>query len=540
MELLTSKPSASKKPNVLLTDANVSAVQIVESKTEEGPTKVIVRGEFARCGKATENKRVYPAKLWEREINRLRKSMDERQVYCECDHPTDGKTKLQRACGLLTNLWIENDVVMGETEILDTQNGKDLKAILSQSGRVGVSSRGYGSVRQDEHGQDVVQDDYRLVTFDFVVDPANATSFPEVFYEDKEADMAGDQDLALEFAAKLDSARDEARRDTESSLREEFAKDLVAQMAKLKAEIRESVRRELLTDPEVAASKVALDQIKSILRPYVLPEDVRTVTESKDTDITKLNNSLAEMKLRQQDLENENERLADIAKTAGYKYYLESALSGDPDKSLITKIVGDVRIYPKAADLKLKVESVRTELSNKRAAAQRLEEENQIKLEAEEARRTEERRRVVKREKALKEENEKLRSALDKSLTANNLLAVRTYAESRLANHPQASKIRQIIESSNVASKKDVDGILEQFRAPRLDADEADSVRARVRAKVGHGFSPTPLEEEAPSAPRANGPYSELGASLGDLRRLAGMGQDNLPPAHRAGPRPQR
>jgi hypothetical protein len=349
-----------KSRKALLTDFRPVTLQLIES---EG-NRVIVRGEFARCDTPTENKRVYSHRLWEREIRRLDKPMKERQVYGECDHPSDGKTKLTRASHLLTELRIENGVVIGEAEILDTTSGKDLQAIFAKGGKVGVSSRGYGSVRTDGQGNDIVQDDYRLVTFDFVVDPANVTSYPDVFYEDKDDPMAMEKD-SVDFARRIEVERDQARRDLEVSLREEFSRDLISNLAKLKGEIRESVRAELLADPAVAASKGVVESIMDILRPYVLPEDAKIVAEQKDAEIAKVRNQLAEAQLRIKDLEEENGKISVLAKESAYSLYLEQSLAADPDKELIKKLVGNVVEYPSGKELKQRVEAVREELAAK-------------------------------------------------------------------------------------------------------------------------------------------------------------------------------
>ena len=108
---------------------------------------------------------------------------------------SDGKTKLQRTSHLMTNMEIdENGVVTGEIEVLEgTPNGKTLKALIDEGVTVGVSSRGYGSVKMNEDGNDVVQDDYVLMTFDVVSDPANATSWPS-FSRDTNADESKKDD----------------------------------------------------------------------------------------------------------------------------------------------------------------------------------------------------------------------------------------------------------------------------------------------------------------------------------------------------------
>ena len=98
-----------------ISDALPIMLQLVEDGTDGG--KVVVRGEFARSGLATENKRVYPRELWEREISKLEQSMSERKMFGELDHPNDGRTSLQRVSHIVTGMQIgDNGIVMGEAE----------------------------------------------------------------------------------------------------------------------------------------------------------------------------------------------------------------------------------------------------------------------------------------------------------------------------------------------------------------------------------------------------------------------------------------
>ena len=533
----TTQTAPMKTTPRLLTDSRVVALQLVEGKE---PGKVVMRGEFARCGVATENKRVYPHRLWEREIGRLGRSMTERQLYGELDHPTDGHTRLERVSHILTNLHIKDGVVYGEAEILDTARGQTLKAILQAGGKVGVSSRGFGETRTNEKGEEVVQDNYRLQTFDFVADPADQSAFPEVFYEHKEGSMeefeAKEQQLAQDFARRLEAAKKESREGAEASLREEFARETMNMLASLRTQLTEQVRGELLSDPAVAGARTALDQIKNVLRPFVLPEDAKAVQEQKDSEIAGLRLQIQEQTLKLGDLEATNAKLADVAKEAGYRFFIERQIAGDPDADLVRKLIGDPKVYENSAELKTKIESVRTELAAKREREEKLQERLEADKQSEVERKEKERGRALKAERSLREENEKLREALDKTLEANKTLMVQVYTEGRLANHPKAAKIRSMIESSNPQTRKDVDSILSQFResAP-TDPEELEQVRARVRKATRGGIGPTPLEEEAPRSRNGSGThYGELGVSIDELRMLSGMG-DNRGPVSKQG-----
>jgi hypothetical protein len=99
----------------------IDAVPIALSLEENDNGKYVAKGEFGRCDLATQNGRVYPRKVYEREVKKLQETIKRRRMFGELDHPADGKTKLQRVSHLITNLSIEGDGrILGEAEILDT------------------------------------------------------------------------------------------------------------------------------------------------------------------------------------------------------------------------------------------------------------------------------------------------------------------------------------------------------------------------------------------------------------------------------------
>jgi hypothetical protein len=163
------------------------------------PGKYIFRGQFARSDKATDNKRLYREHLWRREIGRIGEAMSRRGVYGELDHPADGRTRLARVSHLLTKLSVKGTEVIGEAEILDTPNGRIMKVLADAKASVGVSSRGFGSVKTIADGVQEVQEDFRLDTFDFVADPATKTAYPKLFKEERERIEEANVELTLDI-----------------------------------------------------------------------------------------------------------------------------------------------------------------------------------------------------------------------------------------------------------------------------------------------------------------------------------------------------
>ena len=465
----------------LLIDVLPVTLQIVESRNKDGTTKTVVRGEFARAGVATENKRLYPTKIWEKEMRRLEGKMLDRNMFGEIDHPSEGRTSLQRVSHIVTGMKLENGILIGEAEILPTEKGKILEALLKSGCKVGVSSRGFGSVKANDDGVDEVQEDYKLVTFDFVADPADASAYPEVFFEGVEFPMADkieesdrkdsdirrhaaeDQKMAEKWAKGL--LNDEPKSEEVPTLPE----DLLSTLAKMRDEVREEVRGELLSDPAVAGALKAVDEIKSLLRPFMLPEDAQTVVEQKDNEIKNLRKEVAEQKLRIADLEEDIGKLGSVAKEAGYKFYLERALADDPDASLIRNIIGDVKQFANSSELKARVEVIREQLAAKRVEDQ--EAEQKIAAQAEEIQASAEALVVEATARADKAESVSVKLA-----EANKSMALKLYTAKKLRNHPRSAKIRSLVESSGVESTDDVDQIVEQYTADDPhDLNEASS-----------------------------------------------------------------
>lgn len=502
-------PLMDKQPQLLVDTAFVNLA------LEEGSDgkKLKVKGEFAKADIATENGRVYPRALWEREIGRLTHSIRDRKVLGELDHPSDGKTMLQRASHVVTRLELRDDgVLVGQAEALDTSKGKDLQALVKGNVKVGVSSRGFGSVKKDADGKDVVQEDYRLATFDFVADPADSTAYPDPYYESKEKKMT------VEDQKALNEQIEEAVKAREASLREEFSGKLPGLISKAVAEAKEQLRGDLLTDPSVAGAKSVLEQLKPLLLPYILPEDTKGVVEAKDQEIEELKRRIAERDLEIKGLKEDVEGLSKVAKEAGYKYFLERMIGAHGDADLIRKLVGDLTLYESSDAVKEKVESVQKDLSEQRKIA---EENEQRALAEEQAKNSE----IEK----LRQMNAELAEAVQKTLEANKIQALRLHAEDRLLGNPQAPTIRELLRETDLTNLDTdaVDALVERYsKAGNAATDTSNEVRNRIRS-MKRGRTYTPQEEEKgvgdPGRSKLEENYNGLGVSLSEIKALSGV-----------------
>jgi hypothetical protein len=152
-------------------------LQLSESTLKGGLTKF--RGKFQEAEAVNKNKRMYPFDVLSENISRLQEAMDDRRLVGELDHPTDSIIHFANTSHVVTKLWWEGNVLMGEGEILNTPSGMILKNLIDGGVKVGISSRGVGNGKVNEDGILVIGESYKLITFDAVADPSTFAAFQE-------------------------------------------------------------------------------------------------------------------------------------------------------------------------------------------------------------------------------------------------------------------------------------------------------------------------------------------------------------------------
>jgi len=122
------------------------------------------------------NGRVYPRPKLEREISNYKKLVKERRALGELDHPDDSIINLKNASHLVSDIWMDGNKVMGKIEVLNTPSGNILRNLVDSGVKMGISSRGMGSIRE-QSGKTIVEDDFQLICFDMVSDPSTPGAF---------------------------------------------------------------------------------------------------------------------------------------------------------------------------------------------------------------------------------------------------------------------------------------------------------------------------------------------------------------------------
>lgn len=145
--------------------------------------KVLVQGIIQRANALNQNKRVYPKKILAREVQKYMQLVKERRSLGELDHPESSVINLTNVSHLITELHWEGDDLVGTVEVLGTPAGNILKELFRAGVRVGISSRGLGSVNEMPNGAVEVQEDFEILCWDMVSNPSTQGSFMEPITE---------------------------------------------------------------------------------------------------------------------------------------------------------------------------------------------------------------------------------------------------------------------------------------------------------------------------------------------------------------------
>ena len=154
-------------------------------KREVANGMIYLSGRIQTADKKNGNGRSYPFKVLKREIDNYSNVIKDNRALGELDHPDDSVINLRNVSHIVTDVWWEGKDVMGKIKVLDTPSGRILKDLINAGVKLGISSRGLGSVKESM-GNTVVQEDFELICFDIVSEPSTPNAY---IYPDKKKDM---------------------------------------------------------------------------------------------------------------------------------------------------------------------------------------------------------------------------------------------------------------------------------------------------------------------------------------------------------------
>jgi hypothetical protein len=157
--------------------------QKIDESIKENAGRLIVKGVLQRAESKNQNGRVYPREVLLKEVSKyLEEQVSERRALGELDHPESSVVNLNNASHNVVEMHWDGDDLLGTVEVLSTPSGNILKELFKSGIKLGISSRGLGSVepvneKSGEDGTVEVQPDFELIAFDFVSNPSTHGAF---------------------------------------------------------------------------------------------------------------------------------------------------------------------------------------------------------------------------------------------------------------------------------------------------------------------------------------------------------------------------
>ena len=155
--------------------------QKIDESIKENDGRLVVKGVLQRAESKNQNGRVYPREVLLKEVSKyLEEQVAERRALGELDHPESSVVNLNNASHNVIEMHWDGDDLLGTVEVLSTPSGNILKELFKSGIKLGISSRGLGSVepmREGEGDTVEVQPDFELIAFDFVSNPSTHGAF---------------------------------------------------------------------------------------------------------------------------------------------------------------------------------------------------------------------------------------------------------------------------------------------------------------------------------------------------------------------------
>ena len=170
-----------------LISEEIQDVEYITEQKEGGKKKYKIKGIFMQADIKNRNGRIYPMEVLEKEVRRYNKEqIKENRAFGELGHPEGPTINLERASHMITDLYPDGKNFIGEAKILSTPMGKIVENLMEDGAKLGVSSRGMGSLNQ-KNGANYVRNDFYLATAaDIVADPSAPNAFVEGIMEGKD------------------------------------------------------------------------------------------------------------------------------------------------------------------------------------------------------------------------------------------------------------------------------------------------------------------------------------------------------------------
>lgn len=166
----------------------VEDVEYITEDNSAGGKSLFIKGPFLQTEQPNRNRRQYPFGIMEREVKRyMAEKIDKKGAFGELGHPEGPTINLDRVSHIITELYQDGNDFIGKAKIMETPMGNIAKSIMEGGGRLGVSSRGMGSLKESRNGISIVGDDFHLATAaDIVADPSAPDAYVDGIMEGRD------------------------------------------------------------------------------------------------------------------------------------------------------------------------------------------------------------------------------------------------------------------------------------------------------------------------------------------------------------------
>jgi len=215
----------------LISEFNDYEVQpVIVEENEKGEKEYFIEGIFMQSEIKNRNGRVYPKEVMQKEVNRYRKEfVEKKRAFGELGHPEGPTINLDKVSHLITTLEEDGNNYVGRAKILSTPNGQIVRNLIDDGAKLGVSSRGLGSL-EEKGGAQYVKGDFQLATAgDIVADPSAPEAFVEGIMEGVEWVMENGILKAVQveqMQKELRSAKSSQLEETKLNLWKKFVENL--------------------------------------------------------------------------------------------------------------------------------------------------------------------------------------------------------------------------------------------------------------------------------------------------------------------------
>ena len=196
-------------------------LQYVTEAKEDGSKNLYIEGIFLQSAIKNRNGRMYPEEVMDREVARyIKEAVESKTAMGELGHPNGPQINLDRVSHRIVSLRKEGTDYIGKALITNTPMGNIARGIMESGARLGVSSRGMGTLKLNKEGVNEVQDDFRLATAaDIVADPSAPNAWVDGIMES--VDWVYDERLGWKAVQLAEQAKQEINKAVSSRTLEE-------------------------------------------------------------------------------------------------------------------------------------------------------------------------------------------------------------------------------------------------------------------------------------------------------------------------------